>query len=307
VQTVLSDPISSYSIPAYTRHDAVAPFHQHASPLDPTAAQRIRDVQEALNGRIGMERTFRILRRYDVDLILLNHSFPRYQSAYYVFLSPLMYPEQTKKFAGAPNLFEEIYDKAGIRIYQVHDPGPGVALLGDPPNPDRVPDPGGAPLLATDTIELLRFDPPAGTLTPGTPIRFGMIWRRTDAPFRLPVACDIKLQHVEQPASFNLPAIGRIARWWHESRTGTVMRFGRPFRPLMTFYPVFLWQPGEVYNDERWESVPDHAKPGRYEVWVRLATEPYAQVQPLEEYWSNRLGGDWKRMGAIELGAADPK
>ena len=274
-------------------------------------AERIRDVQEALNGRVGMERTFRVLRRYDVDLILLNQSFPRYQSAYYVFLSPLSFPEQTAKFAGAPDLFEEIYEAGGINIYAVHDPGRTGVLAGDPPNPDRIADPGAPPLLeppllASSGIEMLRFDPPQGNLTAGAPIRFGMIWRRSAEAYRLPVVCDIKLQHVDRPKGYDLPVVGRIVRWWDERRHGSITRFGRPFRPLMTFYPVFLWKPGETYQDERWESVPPKARPGRYEVWARLGTEPYTQVVPLDELWSNRLGKDWKLMGYIRLGPVDP-
>ena len=58
MRTILSDPLSSYSIPAYTKHDAIAPFNQHSSPTDPSVDERIRDVQEALNGRVGLDRTF---------------------------------------------------------------------------------------------------------------------------------------------------------------------------------------------------------------------------------------------------------
>ncbi|MBD3160674.1 MAG: hypothetical protein GF346_00900 [Candidatus Eisenbacteria bacterium] len=302
-RTILSDPISSYAVPAYTKHDAVAPLHQHSSPTDPSVPQRIRDVQAALNGRVGLARTFTILRRYDVDLILLNQSYGRYQSAYYVHLSPLAYEEQTQKFVSAPRLFEPIYDSGGITVYRVHDPGPEAKLPGDPPNPARIPDPGGAPLLAAGPVEMLRFTPPARPVPAGEPARFGLIWRRTDAEYRLPVFCEIKIQHAEMPESWSIPVLGRILRWVEEETDETVLRFGRPFRPLVNFYPVFLWSPGETYADERWEWVPPQSPPGRYEIWVRMGIEPYAPVDDFLELASDRLGPDWRRMGTLEIAA----
>ena len=98
VQTILSDPLSSYSIPAYTKHDAVAPLNQHSSPTDPSVDDRIRDVQDALNGRVGLQRTFRVIRRYGAGLILVNQSFARLTSSYYYFVTPLAYQEQRAKF-----------------------------------------------------------------------------------------------------------------------------------------------------------------------------------------------------------------
>lgn len=301
VQTVLSDPISSYSIPAYTRHDAVAPFHQHSSPLDPTVGERICAVETVLNGRVGIERTVEALRRYDVDLILVNQSFDRYQTAYFVFISPLAYPQQSAKFAASPDIFEKIYEKDGLFVYAFNDPGPYAEFPPEPVNEDLIPDPGTDPLLAYGPIELLHFQPAPGPHKPGTPMLFELVWRRTNEPYRLPVNCDIKLQHVDRPKHYETPVVGRIIRRWIERREKTTLRFGHPFRPLVTFYPVFLWRPGETYKDERWENIPIFAKPGTYEVYARLGTEPYAKVVYLSEMISNHLKDDWRLMGQVEI------
>ncbi len=301
VQTVLSDPITSYAIPAYTRHDAVAPLHQHSSPFDPTVPERIRDVQEVLNGRIGLKRTLRILRRYDVDLILLNQSWSRYQSDYYVFISPLAYPEQKVKFGGAPDLFRPVYDRNGVLIYSVHDTDSTIRFAADPPNRASIPDPGGVALLSAGPVELLEIRPDPTPHRQGDPIRFDLIWRRTTVPYTLPVICEIKLQHEDLPRGYNTPIVGLFTRWWDEHRDGTRLRFGRPFRPLATFYPDFLWLPGETYKDEYWEHIPPNARPGGYVVWVRLGIEPYAPVDELREVTSNWLGKDWIRFGGVRI------
>ena len=301
VETILSDPISSYAIPAYTRHDAVAPYHQHSSPSDPTVLQRMWDVQEALNGRVGMRRTFDILRRYRVDLILLNQSWPRYLSSYNVFISPLVYGEQRTKFDSMPALFERIYDEGGIVLYRVHDPGGAASLPEDPPNPSRIDDPGNAPILESGPDALLSFTPRPGPHPRGRPMPIDLVWRRTVAPYRLPIVCEVKLVHRHRPAGYDIPLIGRLTRWIVEHREGTRIRFGAIFRPLVTFYPDFLWEPGETYRDDYLLQVPPTARPGAYDIWVRMGEEPYSSVVTLSEVWSNRLGSEWRSLGSVEI------
>jgi hypothetical protein len=302
VQTVLSDPLSSYSIPAYTKHDAVAPLNQHSSPTDPSVDDRIRDVQVVLNGRVGMARTFDVIRRYGVNLVLVNQSFTRMTSSYYYFVTPLAYAEQRKKFDDHPEYFERIYDTDGILIYEVRDPGPTAALPGDPPNPDRIADPGIPPILSSGPVDLLRLDVVPGPARPGEPFTINVEWRRTSQPYLLPVVCEVKLQNRAQPARYERPVIGRAAAVLEERSTGMVWRFGRTFRPLMTFYPDFLWEPGEVYKDLFWIRVPPNTRPGTYDIFIRLDREPYAPVLRLDEQWSTHLGSEWKRMGVIEIG-----
>jgi hypothetical protein len=300
VQTVLSDPISSYAIPAYSGHDAVAPLHQHSSPADASVPQRIRDVQEALNGRVGMERTFRVLRRYGVDLLLVNQSWPRYQLVYYAYVSPVAYEEQRSKFEGFPELFERVYDEEGILILRVRDPGPGAALPGDPPNPAAAPDPGGRPLLAQGPDALLRFEHP-DTLTAGEDLRIRTLWRRTESAYRLPILCDVKLEHAGVAGRFRTPVAGRTLRWLDERRHGTKTRFGRGYRPLGFVYPDFLWDPGTSYRDELWLPSPSDARPGVYDVWVRLVEEPYERVTWLREAWSNQLSAEWQKLAQVRV------
>lgn len=301
-QTILADPISSYAIPAYTRHDAVAPYHQHSSPTDGSVDDRIRDVQEALNGRVGMDRTFAVIRRYGADLVLVNQSYRRYASAYYTHLSPLAYEEQRRKFDGRPDLFETIYDRDGILLYRIHDPGAGSALGGDPPVPEQVEPPAAEPFLVSGPVALVELRAESDRVRAGETIDLRAIWRRTSAPYRLPVVCDIKIQAADLPASYRTPLLGRLRAIAEERRTGRTIRFGRSFRPLVALYPDFLWTEGAAYEDRLSMTPPEHARPGAYDLYARLREEPYAPVIELSEQWSLALGKDWHRIGRIEIG-----
>lgn len=300
-RVVLSDPISSYAIPAYTSHDAVAPLHQHSSPTDPTTVQRMQDAQEVLSPRVGLARTFEVLRRYDTDLILLNQSWKRHVWSYYVFVSPLGYEETKAKFDARPDLFPLLYDADGVRVYRVNDPGPGVTLPGDPPNPARVDDPGTPALLTSGAVDLVTMTPRPGPYRLGEHVVFDVVWRRTGAPYTLPTICNLKLQDRATPASFDALFAGRIARELSEWREHRMYRVGWAYRPLAWIYPDFLWRAGETYKDEMWLHVPEICRPGDYDVWVHLGTEPYAPVATLEDVASNRLGAGWKRLMTLRV------
>jgi hypothetical protein len=151
-------------------------------------------------------------------------------------------------------------------------------------------------------VELLEFRVPTKSYAPGEPIQFKMVWRRTGEPYRLPVVCDLKLQHSELPPGFDSPILGRMARWWEEGKDKSILRFGRAIRPLVTFYPDFLWAPGETYRDEFWIHSPPHARHGLYEVWIRMRIEPYAPVERISGILGNRLGEGWIRMGVVRIG-----
>ena len=50
---------------------------------------------------------------------------------------------------------------------------------------------------------------------------------------------------------------------------------------LVTFYPDFLWAPGETYRDEYWLHSPPNARQGSYEVWIRMRIEPYTPTEKI--------------------------
>jgi hypothetical protein len=262
---------------------------------------RIRDVQQALNGRVGIARTFEVIRRYGVNLILLNQSFARFTSSYYSYVTPLAYEEQLAKFDGAPEYFRKVYVGGGIRVYAVRDPGPDAALPGDPPNPDRISDPGTPPILASGPVELIGFDIVREPTRPGEPFSINVTWRRTGAPYELPVVCEVKVQNQAQPRAYDRALIGRIEAYADERKSGKVWRFGRAFHPLEAFYPDFMWKPGEAYKDVFWIRVPPNTRPGVHDIYIRLDREPYTPVIRLDEQWSTRLGTAWKKMGTIEI------
>ena len=75
-QVVASDPVTEYAIAGLTPQFVVGTLNQHASPSDSEAVARIQASLDIMNPGAGPARTAALLRRYGVDLVVVNHSYP---------------------------------------------------------------------------------------------------------------------------------------------------------------------------------------------------------------------------------------
>jgi hypothetical protein len=179
--TILSDPLTSYAIPAFTRHHTVSPFHQHSSPTDATAWRRMQEAEAVLNGCVPIRETCRILDAYGVDLVLLNQSFRRYQTHFGFVLSPLSYGLQRAKFAAYPQLFRPLPAPEGLLLFAYMGKGRAKHFVRGRPLPAdsllQLPWPGYRPAVP-DTGWLRPPGARAGTLE--------VVARDPVLPFRIP-------------------------------------------------------------------------------------------------------------------------
>lgn len=290
--TVASDPITSYQIPAYTRHFALTPLHQHSSPADDRAVQRIQDAMAILNPHVPLDRTVELLRRYGARAVVLNQSFPRYVRGYYTYLSPVTFPEQKEKLARRPDLFEPLYDREQVAIYRFVDPGGEVRDTLTTPPAERV---ASAAARSETPVELARAlgyrsipAPPVEgleflgvaegeprTVAPGDVLELTTYWRRTDAPMVLPAEFFVRAETPVSAWGYESPIFGKAARILYEARTHRTPRFGRYHQPLEVTFPPFLWEPGAVYRDVYELPIPGHVLPGEYTVRLLLYAIPY--------------------------------
>lgn len=291
--TVVSDPITSYQIPAYSRHFAICPYNQHSSPADARTIERTYDALAVLNAEVDPATTWEILGRYRARYVLLNHTWTRYFRSYLSFVSPLTFERERAKFARDPDRYEPVYTQGGISIFRLHDlPAPPDTARTD--RFQRVSPAESLPRTASELasrlglrraevppvegLELIGIDWPnsqAPRFVRGEYIRLATYWRQTQ-PVALPVEAFIRAEARIDLPGLEHPLFGRARRAWHERRSGEVIRYGRMHQPLETWYPPFLWEPGGVYFDEYWLPIPKDARLGRYQVRLHLAVTPYA-------------------------------
>ena len=74
-RVLLSDPVTSYSIPMMSREYVVTMLDQHSPPSDPNAVRRLLDARDALDPYAAWARTREVVHRYGVDAIVLNNRY----------------------------------------------------------------------------------------------------------------------------------------------------------------------------------------------------------------------------------------
>lgn len=317
---VVSDPITSYQIPAYSSHYAIAPFHQHSSPADAGAVTRIHDATAILNPYVPLTRTVELLRVYGAEYVLLNHAVPRYVRFFLASITPETFAAERAKFEGSPAVFAKVYDREGVVVFRFEDPGAEFAAA-PVVNPFLALDAGAAAgSSAEEVARHLGAVPvaiaPMGGIQPigvvfaapsvetGGFVRILTYWRRTGPAGPLPVEAFYRLETAWPDARFASPVFGKPYRYVYERRAGRTYRFGRSRGPLEDRFPPFLWEEGAVYLDDYEVPVPPHAAPGLYTVSLRLGEIPFALNFQFRDYFDLRDSFDGRPIGEVRITAA---
>lgn len=271
---VLSDPATSYLVPMMTGLYVATIVDQHSSPNDSLALTRILDARDALDPYGTWSRTRAVIRRYGVDVIVLNGCVADPILLAYWAPSPRWYEAARARFDAAPAAFERLADLGDMVIYRVHEHA--LDTLTAPPRPR----PFVRPVAARDSAILRPTDPglPAiagcwlrpQVVQRGDTLRGVVAWRALEplpaASYMVAVRFDRAL-----PGSWTPPAFLRKPyRKLLESRRHERYRFRADHLPVAGAYGVDLWRPGDVVRDEFELEVPGDVAAGDYIVRVRM-------------------------------------
>ncbi|HEY6867226.1 MAG TPA: hypothetical protein VI792_08215, partial [Candidatus Eisenbacteria bacterium] len=287
-QVVLSDPGTSYAVPALTRDYVVTMLDQHGSPNDAHGLERILDARDALDPWGTWERMREVVDRYGVTVVLLNGRFPAIPSFDYWSPSPTWYAEARARLEAAPAAFEPLRDEGDLVIYRVHRDAL-AKLEGGRARPEVSPwDPRHAPIgrrLGEHLPALLTLRLSPGLASPGDTVRGVAEWRALEAypagSYRVAVRFDRAL-----PGGFRPPRpIGKPARKLLERLTGVRYRFRDEHLPADGEYGVDLWRPDQVVRDSFELEVPRDVADGAYQVRIQMYHEPHYPNLRLSDYF----------------------
>ena len=284
-----SDPVTSYSIPAYTGRQVMAFFDQHSSPNDPRGLTRILDARAVLSPYVGLRRTLEILRAYGVDAVVLNARFDRPVATDYWSTRPADEAATRAKFEARPDLFQQVFAQEHAYVYALT----AEARTGPLPAPDDPPPPfahaadaaGDAPLrdgaFAQHGTTLSR-----DRLAPGDTLGVATRWSLADgpvAPGSYSVIVRLDADSLPQPP-FGAAAFDKPWRKALERATGRRWRLREAHRPLGGVFAPDLWTPGLVVRDSTALALPANLVPGTYDVRVRMIREPHYPNTSVRDY-----------------------
>ena len=288
-RVVLSDPATSYAIPVLTRHYVVTLVDQHSSPNDPLALRRLLDARDALDPYGGWARTREVVRRYGVDVVVVNADFAETPHFDYWAPSPEWAAAARARLEGAPAAFERLADLGGFTVYRVH--AGALDTLAAPPRPrpfvrrwnparDRA-----LPRVAPGLPALVSFALWPRVAHPGDTLSGVLEWRAA-APlppgyYSVSVRFDRPLPGGARPPAFVAKPVRKLMEW----RDGVLYRFRASHLPVAGAYGPDLWGPDEVVRDSFQAVVSPRAAEGDYAVRVRMIHTPHIANSELRDYF----------------------
>jgi len=308
-QVVLSDPGTSYTVPALTRHYVVTMLDQHSSPNDAHALQRIIDARDALDPGGTWERTRAVIERYGVTLVVLNDRFVEIPPFDYWAPSPAWFRAARARLDAQPAAFEPIVDHRDFVVYRVHRDRL-ARLEGGRARPmvaawDARRFPVGR-RMGEGLPVLLSLHLAPAIASPGDTLRGVAEWRAIEplgpGSYRVAVRFDRPL-----PAGLAPPrAVSKSVRKLVERLKGVRYRFRIDHLPAGGAFGVDLWRPDQVVRDSFALQIPRDVADGGYRVRVLMVRQPHYPNLSLSDYLS-----DDDYLSGIEMGrvlvARDPR
>jgi len=285
---IASDPLTSYSITAFTRHHTVCTFDQHAPPNDVLLEERMQAARDILSPYIPMDRTTALLADHQATHVIVNDRFPGNVRLEYWSMNHEMYPAIRAKFDTYPDTFERVYEREGFVVYRWNGQTTGPdSSFSTPFLVDRLPaalDPLGSQ--AGEAI-LEGFYLGDDHLTAGEAVDLQLAWSgREKYPFRNYVVA-IRFDHTDPGLPLGGKPFPKIARKIKEKITGRSYRFSEYHKIRSGFLSPDSWPGGKLVLDETSVRVPPNAAPGEYRVTVKLLTLQHQPTYRLKDFFSD--------------------
>ena len=126
---IVSDPLTSYLLSAYTDQFVVVTLDQHGSPADTSALDRIREVRDLLSPAAPLAASRAWLERSRAGYVLLDMRITEYPD-FFSSVTPGSAPLTCEKFIACRRLLRDVLDIDGFRLFEVDRGYLGPALDG---------------------------------------------------------------------------------------------------------------------------------------------------------------------------------
>jgi len=291
---VASDMLTSYSIPAFTKHHVVSTLHQHGSPNDPRGLDRLLALQDIMNPYPDPPTLRRRLLEWEVDYILVNTTFGRRYRLYFTELDPASLARLDAYLASRGSLFPLVFEAQGLRLYAVDRE---AVRCWDPPDRPRPPfllgpdeEPPGETVGAVfcDQVELVSVELDRNRVERGRKLEITCYWRKAaeGISYEMPWTVQVRIQRDFPKGRLYSPAYGKVYRKAIELLRGERYRWRQSHLPAAGAIPPPRWG-SWIVKDEVAFRVPPWMKPGVYEVTVSIGPESVYPNFALKDFLSD--------------------
>ncbi|MEE9270364.1 MAG: hypothetical protein V3V49_08880 [Candidatus Krumholzibacteria bacterium] len=268
---IAADPLTSYSIPAFTPHYVACTLDQHAPPNDLRLEERIRAVRDVLSPFVPMRRTLELADKHGITHVILNEGASRRMLVHYWSMDPAVLAAARDKFERYPQLFDVVYDTNGFVVFRRTDEVAATEEV--PDNPYRLASvPEGFRQIRRQageaTLEAFRMD--RSEFASGESIDIHFVWSTGRRHQLDNYVVAVRFDHLNTGLPFGGRPLPKIARKLKERITGRLYRFRVEHKMVGGLLGPDTWSPGELILDESVAVIPTDVAPGQYAISVKL-------------------------------------
>lgn len=283
---IASDPLTSYSVTAFTPHHVVCTFDQHAPPNDVHLEERMRSARDIMSPYTSVARAAKLLEANRGTHVVINNRFPPGLKLEYWAMTTDMFPSIRAKFDSRPDIFERLKDDDAFVVYRwTGKPGGEDDFFDRPFILDSLPkdfESIGKPA-GQATLEGIKLSD--GTLTQGEPLDIGLVWSgSSDYRFRNYLVA-VRFDHANPGLAFDGKPFPKISRKFKEKSTGRCYRFSEYHKIRNGFLSPDTWGAGDFVLDQSSLRIPSNAAPGEYDVYVKLLEMKHQPTHRLRDYF----------------------
>ncbi|MBD3178282.1 MAG: hypothetical protein GF417_01040 [Candidatus Latescibacteria bacterium] len=292
---IASDPITSYSIPAFCDQFVVCTYDQHSTPNDSTALERIMDCRDIYLPSASCGAVADILDKYQAGYVVINGRIPASVRGDYWTPGAQVAEKASRRLKSCGTVFEEIYSSRSLSL---------LRYCGDSIRTSR-----GFPDSSAGTRErrVGHFEGDYNDLTwaetEGIYIRgWQKSAERIEGGDTLAIEIDWVADRKLKPGNYTVhvrfdtdfpggilyrPWYGKVYRKLVEKLRGRRYRFRTSRLPFDGIYPPDQWPVDGVIRERLEVRIPHDITEGIYTVSVKMQRAPHEPNYHLKDFLTN--------------------
>jgi len=306
-EVFISDPLTSYAIPAFSDNFSVCPFDQHSTPNDSTALTRIAECRVIYDPYSSIDEIKRVIEKYGASYIVINGRVPEYIQTLYWKPSADVARQVIERYKKEISHFTLVYESNNLAIFKVKEGNRELTAEETKQTP-----PFYGPLIENietkmlipagiDNIYIKEFKLSKKEVRRGEKVTVRVSWVTTS---RQPVAGYIAYLRfdTDYPKSwFYSRRYSKLYRKVLERIKGKRFRFRYDFQPLGGIYPPYSWPTGRIIITEATVPIPKDIVTGIYAVSIKLSKKTQYPNYNLNDILSDTDMYSGKQVGTIEV------
>ena len=272
---IATDPLTAYSITAFTPHYTTCTLDQHAPPADQLLASRIRGSRQVLSPFTTMGETTDALQSMGAEYIVINNRIGhRPVLLHYWAMDPALFETVRHKFSSQPQRFEIVADLENFVVFRWNGTRGPVAGEDNHYYLSHVPEgfTSVGEISGEATIEAVHIE--RDTVRRGEMFDITCVWS-VDRDLDLgSYVVALRFDHTSVELPFGGKPFPKLARKVKERLSGEFYRFRADHRILGGLLSPDVWPVGKLVLDRSTVQIPAGMAPGEYTVSAKLLGLP---------------------------------